>query len=72
MDACYRSAKSGKWETVELPVWRGGDKTPEKIGPTEYDAKHWLIKEEMLPDGRKKAIIKDKSSGEISQKILNS
>ena len=25
MDACYRSAKSGAWEPVELFEWRGGD-----------------------------------------------
>lgn len=71
MDACYKSAKTGKWEAVNLPIWRGGDKAIEKIGPTEYDKDHWLIKEEMLPDGRKKAIVKNKESGEIKQEIIS-
>lgn len=34
----------------------------------EYDQKHWLVKEELLPDGRKKVIFKEKLSGEIIQK----
>ncbi|MEL6252430.1 MAG: Gfo/Idh/MocA family oxidoreductase [Bacteroidota bacterium] len=71
MDACYKSAKSGKWEEVDLPIWRGGDKKVEKIGPKEYDENHWWIKEETMPDGRKKVIIKDKESGEVIQKILS-
>ncbi len=69
MDACYASVKSKKWEPVQLPVWRGGDQKIEKIGPKEYDASHWLIKEEKMPDGTIKIILKDKSSGVISQKI---
>ena len=24
MDACYKSAASGKWEEIDLPIWRGG------------------------------------------------
>lgn len=70
MDACYRSAKSRQWEAVELPVWRGSEEVVQKIGPKEYDTQHWLIKEETMPDGRKKVILKDKSSGAILQKVL--
>ena len=69
MDACYASAKSKKWEPVELPLWRGSDKPIAKIGPTEFDAQHWLIKEEKMPDGKLKIIIKNKATGEISQII---
>lgn len=69
MDACYRSAKSKKWETVQLDVWRG------KTGPVgersyeEYNEHFFLIKEERLPDGRKKVILKDKSTGKIVEKM---
>lgn len=69
MDACYISAKSKKWEPVHLPIWRGGDKEIEKIGPKEYDENHWLIKEEKMPDGTTKTILKVKTSGEIIQKL---
>lgn len=70
MDACYASAKSKKWEPVQLPLWRGGDQKPQKIGPKEYDEKHWLIKEEKMPDGSKKIILKNKDSGEILQRVV--
>jgi predicted dehydrogenase len=67
MDACYRSAESKQWEAVALPLWRGGDKPVAKIGPQEFDENHWFIKEELLPDGRKKVIIKNKTTGEVSE-----
>jgi len=28
IDACYKSMKSGRWEPVEIEVWRGGDDKP--------------------------------------------
>lgn len=70
MDACYASAKNKKWEPVELPLWRGGDQKAQKIGPKEYDPAHWLIKEEKMPDGTKKIILKNKESGEIVQRVV--
>ncbi len=69
MDACYKSAKSRTWEPVELPLWRGGEEPVQKIGPEEYDEDHWFIKEEVLPDGRKKVIIKHKVDGSVSERI---
>ena len=71
MDACYASMRSKQWEKVQLPVWRGEQGEIPKIGPREYDNEHWFIKEEILPDGRKKVIIKNKASGEIIQKLLS-
>jgi len=71
MDACYLSSKSRQWEPVHLPVWRGSDRKVNRIGPKEYDADHWLIKEEKMPDGRRKFIIKSKSTGEITQKVVS-
>jgi predicted dehydrogenase len=70
MDACYRSAESKKWEPVELEDWRGKTGLEATKTVRDYDADHYLIKEEILPDGRKKAIIKHKQSGELSQKII--
>ena len=71
MDACYRSAKSKKWEPVELKVWRGleaGDY--DAPAQADYDDDHILIKEEVLPDGSKKIILKHKHSGQIIQRHL--
>ena len=70
MDACYRSAESKKWEPVELEVWRGKTGLEDTRTVNDYDEDHYLIKEELLPDGRRKVIIKHKQSGELSQKIV--
>lgn len=70
IDACYLSAKTKKWEPVVLADWRG--KTVEESLPKfiEFDEQHYLIKEEMMPDGRKKLILKDKTTGKISQQYI--
>jgi predicted dehydrogenase len=67
MDACYRSAESGRWEPVQLD-WRGGEVG--RIAPTrrEWDGKT-LIKQEQMPDGRLKLILKDESTGEFSDVV---
>lgn len=70
MDACYTSARSKRWEPVQLDIWRGNTGEAQKIGATHYDDQHWLIKEELMPDGRKKVILKDKNSGQLSERIL--
>ena len=71
VDASYKSAQTKRWEPIELAVWRGSEGGARKIGPSEYDAEHWLIKEEKMPDGKTKLILKAKSSGEISQKFID-
>jgi predicted dehydrogenase len=70
MDACYRSANSGKWEPVELAIWRGKTNVENLQKFIDYDEQHYLIKEEKLPDGRDKVIIKNKETGAVSEKIL--
>lgn len=67
MDACYRSAKSKKWEPVTLEVWRGREKTAPINAIRDYDADHFLVKEETMPDGRVKLILKNKKTGKITQ-----
>ena len=70
IDACYRSAKSKRWEPVELEVWRGIDQSANTGVPaTETDEQYVLIKEEHMPDGRTKRILKDKESGKIIEEI---
>jgi predicted dehydrogenase len=68
MDACYRSAKSGAWEGVELD-WRGG-KTERIAKATEMYGELVVIKRELLPDGRSKLILKDPSSGDFSDRVV--
>jgi hypothetical protein len=65
LDAAYRSAATKKWEAVELPVWRGAEASEAIRGYTSFDDKYYLIKEEVLPNGVTKRILKDKQSGEV-------
>jgi predicted dehydrogenase len=71
MDACFRSAKSRAWEPVELFEWRGG--VAPRIGagaqPEMHDGKV-VIKSEVLPDGRRKMILKDPQSGDFEDRVI--
>lgn len=69
LDACYRSARSRRWEPVELELWRAGEPVRRvQARTTEVDG-YVLIKEERMPDGALKRILKDKATGEVSQTI---
>jgi predicted dehydrogenase len=70
MDACYKSAKTKKWEPVELKEWRGDNEVEPLTAFVEYDKDNWLVKTETLPDGRKKIILKNKDTGEITQMVV--
>jgi predicted dehydrogenase len=69
IDACYKSAKTKKWEPVALEIWRGRTDITEERVLIEYDAQHYLVKEEKMPDGRNKLILKEKATGNIVQKV---
>jgi predicted dehydrogenase len=69
MDACYRSAKNGGWEPVELFEWRGGSTPRIASTPETFDGQV-VIKREVLPDGRHKLILKDPSSGDFTDRIV--
>jgi len=69
MDACYRSAVSKKWEPIKLKEWRGNKKTPKISGIRDFDKDHIFVKEETMPDGKVKIILKNKKTGKISQRV---
>ncbi len=70
IDAAYRSAKSGIWELVELDDWRGDTTVNSAVESTSYNDQYYLIKEEILPNGERKIILKHKLSGEVIRKDL--
>lgn len=70
MDACYRSAQSKKWEPVTLHSWRGKEKAEPILSLEEYDASHWLIKKETMPDGSNKLILKEKKPVPSSRRLF--
>ena len=70
MDAAYRSMETKQWETVELEDWRGSDEAGGRAELTDYDDAHFLVKEEKMPDGRTKLILKEKAGGKIIQRVF--
>ena len=69
MDACYTSAETKQWEPVVLEEWRGKTGELAEAVLVDYDEGYFLIKEEKMPDGKTKIILKDKQSGEILQRF---
>ena len=69
MDACYRSAKSGAWEPVELSSGAAGRRrgSPRRARPYEG---YVVIKDEVLPDGRRKLILKDPATGDYVDRVI--
>jgi predicted dehydrogenase len=63
MDAAYASASSRAWEPVELE-WRGGA-TPRIAKDVATHDGHPIVKDEILPDGRRKLILSNKDTGEV-------
>ena len=70
LDAAYKSAKSKLWEPVVLEIWRGRTGVGKDSHLIEYDADHYLVKEEMTHYGAQKLILKNKSTGKIIEKTI--
>jgi len=70
LDAAYLSAKTKQWEPVDLPVWRGTGGLSNNHASGDFDEFHSLIKEELLPNGRRILLLKHKGSGDIVRREL--
>lgn len=68
IDAAYKSAKTKQWEPVIIEDWRGSNDVAVKKELTSYDDNYYLIKEEILPSGEKKTIVKHKQTGSIEKR----
>ncbi len=71
LDAAYKSAETKNWEPVLIDDWRGDEQDDSKAELNSYDDEHYLIKEEILPNGDVKTILKHKITGKISQKMIS-
>lgn len=70
IDACYKSAKTKQWESVELSDWRGKSEADEtEVGQTDADERYAHLKDELMPDGRTKRIYRDRETGEIIERV---
>jgi len=68
LDAAYLSAKTRQWEPVQLADWRGVAEQKQVKEMSSYNEEYYLIKEEVLPTGEKKYIIKHKKTGSIERR----
>jgi predicted dehydrogenase len=68
LDAAFLSAKTKKWEPVKIEDWRGVAEKKVEKEMTSYDDDFYLIKEETLPSGEKKFIVKNKKTGSIEKR----
>ena len=70
IDACYKSAKSKQWETVEIQDWRGTTEAADaQTGESDADERYAHLKDERMPDGRMKRIFRDRQTGEIIERV---
>ena len=67
MDAAYRSARSRRWEPVELE-WRG-EAAPRIARLVARHDGHAIVKSELLPDGRRKLILSHRETGSIFEVV---
>jgi len=65
IDAAYKSAETKKWEPINLEIWRGREGVSKQSGLIDYDDNYYLVKEEIMPNGDVKIILKDKKTGKI-------
>jgi predicted dehydrogenase len=68
MDACYESNRSRSWAKVQCD-WRGGATKRVGRASTKVDGLD-VVKEEHLPDGRRKLILSDRSTGTITDRVM--
>lgn len=71
LDAAYKSAKSKLWEPVQLDIWRGKTGLTKESHLVSYDNDHYLVKEEMTHYGAKKLILKNKTTGKITEQLID-
>ncbi len=71
LDAAYRSAKSKLWEPVQLDIWRGQENVVKASNLVDYDNEHYLVKDEVTHYGTRKLILKHKTTGKITEQIID-
>ena len=67
LDACYRSARTKRWEPVVLDVWRAVVPARRPRVEAREVGSRVLIKEERMPDGTTKQILRDPTTGQITE-----
>jgi predicted dehydrogenase len=70
IDACYTSAITKRWEPIDIKRWAStGPAVQASAGARVDKVRYDVIKEERMPDGKAKVILKDRETGEIIERI---
>lgn len=71
VDAAYASMRNRQWQPVELSLWRGRE-AAEPVGiDRDSDGEQVLIKREVMPDGSAREILRNKRTGEVTQRRVD-
>lgn len=70
LDAAYRSAKSRRWETVEVE-WRSTEPMKPLRRVSEEIDGYALVKEERMHGNKLKQILSDKTTGRIIERVID-
>jgi predicted dehydrogenase len=68
MDAAFAATRSRQWEAVNLPLWLGRTGAENVSASRPFDSTHDLVKEERMPDGSRKLILREKATGRIVER----
>ncbi|MCC6162659.1 MAG: Gfo/Idh/MocA family oxidoreductase [Acidobacteria bacterium] len=68
MDAAYKSARSRQWTPIDIPEWRGSGSGRIDVAPEMFEGQ-FVIKREVLPDGRARLILRNPATGDFSERI---
>jgi predicted dehydrogenase len=71
MDAAYASIQSKRWEPIQINDWRGEKEAAKLSENRPFDDQYLLIKQERLPDGRSRLILRDRVTGQVIQRTTN-
>lgn len=71
IDAAYKSMDSKIWEPISIEHWRGRENVESINVKRDFDDQHYLVKKERMPDGSTKFILRNKATGEMSQRVVD-
>lgn len=69
LDAAFLAAETKKWEPVVIEDWRSEVMDDDNENFKSFDDENYLIKEEVLPNGDRKRLLKNKKTGKILQRV---
>jgi predicted dehydrogenase len=69
IDAAYQSIVTKQWQPIDLPIWRERECVANSSFVLDDGLEYILLKEERMPDGRVRRIVRNKATGIVSHRI---